>query len=342
MKILITGGAGYIGSHTIIEIIQNTDWEVVSIDNYSNSSEGTYDRIKEITGKEVQYYNIDLRDLSKTAKVFEDNPDIKGIIHFAAFKAVGESVEKPLMYYDNNINSLNNILKCQAKFNVPSLIFSSSCSVYGNVEELPVTENSKLSKSESPYAYTKQIGEVMVNDFINVNKGLKAISLRYFNPVGAHVTGLNGELSNAAPNNLVPFITQTAIGKLKQLTVFGDDYETRDGTCIRDYVHVSDIANAHVLALGVLIDGNAKKEHDIINLGTGNGVTVLEAINAFEKVSGEQLNYHIGARREGDVESIYANNEKAKNILNWTSEKNLDDMMLSAWKWEKYLKKNNF
>ena len=342
MKILITGGAGYIGSHTIIEIIQNTDWEVVSIDNYSNSSEDTYDRIKEITSKEVQYYNIDLRDLSKTVKVFEDNPDIKGIIHFAAFKAVGESVEKPLMYYDNNINSLNNILKCQAKFNVPSLIFSSSCSVYGNVEELPVTENSKLSKSESPYAYTKQIGEVMVNDFINVNKGLKAISLRYFNPVGAHVTGLNGELSNTAPNNLVPFITQTAIGKLKQLTVFGDDYETRDGTCIRDYVHVSDIANAHVLALGVLIDGNAKKEHDIINLGTGNGVTVLEAINAFEKVSGKQLNYHIGARREGDVESIYANNEKAKNILNWTSEKNLDDMMLSAWKWEKYLKKNNF
>ncbi|PCJ25702.1 MAG: UDP-glucose 4-epimerase GalE [Flavobacteriales bacterium] len=342
MKILITGGSGYIGSHTIIEIIENTDWEVISIDNYSNSSEDTYNRIKKITGKDIKSYNIDLRNLADTECVFNENPKIKGIIHFAAFKAVGESVENPLMYYDNNINSLNNILKCQAKFNVPNLIFSSSCSVYGNVEELPVTEESKLLKSESPYAYTKQIGEVMVNDFIKVNEGLKAISLRYFNPVGAHVSGLNGELSTTKPNNLIPFITQTAIGKLECLTVFGNDYSTKDGTCVRDYIHVSDIANAHVLALKCLLNGEIKDSHDIINLGTGVGVTVLEAINAFEKVSGAKLNYKIGNRREGDVASIYADNKKAKDILNWNSKIGLDDMMLSAWKWEQNLSENNF
>ena len=342
MKILITGGAGYIGSHTIIEIIENTDWEVISVDNFFNSSEETYARIKEITGKDIKHYNVDLRNLSATESVFIENPDIMGVIHFAAFKAVGESVENPLMYYDNNINSLNNILKCQSKFNVPNLIFSSSCSVYGNVEELPVTENSKLSKPESPYAYTKQIGEIMVDDFIKVNDSLKAISLRYFNPVGAHLSGLNGELSNTKPNNLVPYITQTAIGKLDCLTVFGDDYDTRDGTCIRDYIHVSDIANAHVLALENLLNEKIEKSHDILNLGTGNGVTVLEAITAFEKVSGNKLNYKIGGRREGDVATIYADNEKAKNILNWKSKISLDEMMLSAWKWEKNLSKNNF
>ncbi|NQX98384.1 MAG: UDP-glucose 4-epimerase GalE [Flavobacteriales bacterium] len=342
MKILITGGAGYIGSHTIIEIIQNTNWEIISIDNYSNSSEEAYDRIEKITGKRVKYYNVDLKNLLATEKVFNENPDIKGIIHFAAFKAVGESVEQPLMYYDNNLNSLGNILKCQAKYNVPNIIFSSSCSVYGNVEELPVTENSKLRKSESPYAYTKQIGEVMVDNFIKVNEELKAISLRYFNPVGAHISGLNGESSTTKPNNLVPFITQTAIGKLEKLTVFGNDYDTKDGTCVRDYIHVSDIANAHVLALKYLIDGVVDKKHDIINLGTGVGVTVIEAINAFEKVSGEKLNYEIGNRREGDIAAIYANNDKAKETLAWESKYNLDDMMLSAWKWEKYQEENKF
>jgi UDP-glucose 4-epimerase len=341
MKILITGGAGYIGSHTIIEIVQNTDWEVISVDNYSNSSEEAYDRIKEITGRTIKYYNIDLKNLSDSENIFNENSDIEGVIHFAAFKAVGESVENPFMYYDNNINSLNNILKCQAKFNIPSLIFSSSCSVYGNVKELPVTENSELSKPESPYAYTKQIGEVMVGDFMKVNENVNAISLRYFNPVGAHVSGLNGELSLTKPNNLVPFITQTAIGKLDCLTVFGADYETRDGTCVRDYIHVTDIANAHVLALQFLLKDEVKKPHDVINLGTGVGVTVLEAINAFEKVSGEKLNFKIGDRREGDIASIYASNEKARNILNWTPKLNLDDMMLSAWKWEQYLSENN-
>ena len=336
MKILITGGAGYIGSHTIIEILENTDWDIVSIDNYSNSSEATYSRIKEITGKEVKYYEVDLKNLNDTEKVFKENLDIKGIIHFAAYKAVGESVERPMAYYDNNLNSLNNILKCQAKFKVPSLIFSSSCSVYGNVEELPVTEESPMSKAESPYAYTKQIGEVMVSDAMKINKDLKAISLRYFNPVGSHSTGLNGELSSTRPNNLVPFITQTAIGKLDLLTVFGEDYETRDGTCIRDYIHVSDIANAHVLALQFLLGSEMKLSHDVINLGTGRGVSVLEAIHAFEKVSGEQLNYQIGERREGDVSSIYANNEKAERLLKWVAKMDLDEMMMSAWKWEKH------
>ncbi len=337
MKILITGGAGYIGSHTIIEILQNTNWEVISIDNYSNSSENTYNRIKEITGKEINYYNIDLKDLLAVETVFIENPGIIGIIHFAAFKAVGESVEKPLMYYDNNVNALINMLKCQKKFNVPNFIFSSSCSVYGNVKELPVTENTMLGIPESPYAYTKQIGENIVDDFIKINSDLKAISLRYFNPVGAHVSGFNGELSITRPNNLVPYITQTAIGKLVCLTVFGNDYNTKDGTCIRDYIHVSDIAKAHVMALQYLITNNSQNRHDIINLGTGVGVTVLEAIHSFEKVSKVKLNYKIGNRRKGDVESIYADNTKAKKVLGWEPKLNLDDMMLSAWKWEQHL-----
>ncbi len=337
MKILVTGGAGYIGSHTIIEIIENTNWEVISVDNFSNSSATTFERIEKITGKTVKNYEVDLRDLAATQQIFSENNDIKGIIHFAAFKAVGESVEQPLMYYDNNINSLNNVLKCQSKFNVPYLIFSSSCSVYGNLKELPVTENSVLPKAESPYAYTKQIGEVMISDFVKVNPNCKTIALRYFNPVGAHQTGLNGELSTTKPNNLVPFITQTAIGKQDQLTVFGGDYNTKDGTCVRDYIHVSDIADAHVIAVQKLLEDDSLPNYDVINLGTGNGVTVLEAIKAFEKVSGVGLNYTIGDRREGDVEAIYANNTKAQQVLGWTAKHDLDAMMLSAWKWEQYL-----
>ncbi|HRN40935.1 MAG TPA: UDP-glucose 4-epimerase GalE [Vicingus sp.] len=339
MKILITGGAGYIGSHTIIEILENTNWEVISIDNYSSSSEKTYQRIEKITGKKVTYYNIDLTDLSLTEKVFEENTDIAGIIHFAAFKSVPESVENPLMYYHNNLNSLINILKCQAKYNIPNLIFSSSCSVYGNLTELPVTETTPLNKPESPYAYTKQIGEKMVDDFIKTNANLKAISLRYFNPVGAHKSGLNGEVPIARPNNLVPYITQTAIGKLEQLTVFGGDYATNDGTCIRDYVHVCDIASAHVKALQKLVEDKNFEQHGIINLGTGVGVSVLEAIKAFEKVSNQKLNYKIGTRRAGDVEAIYANNTKAKELINWTPKFNIDEMMLSAWLWEQNLNK---
>ena len=339
MKILITGGAGYIGSHTIIEILENTSWEVVSIDNYASSSEKTYQRIEKITGKKIKYYAIDLTDLSLTDKVFEENKDIAGIIHFAAFKSVPESVENPLLYYHNNLNSLINILKCQAKYNIPNLIFSSSCSVYGNLDELPVTENTPLNKPESPYAYTKQIGEKIVDDFIKINPTLKAISLRYFNPVGAHKSGLNGEVPIARPNNLVPYITQTAIGKLEQLTVFGGDYATNDGTCIRDYVHVCDIASAHVKALQKLVEDKKFEHHCIINLGTGVGISVLEAIKAFEKVTNQNLNYKIGTRRAGDVEAIYANNTKAKELLNWTPKYNIDEMMLSAWLWEQNLNK---
>ena len=339
MKILITGGAGYIGSHTIIEILENTDWEVIAVDNYSNSSEKTYQRIEKITGKKINYYNIDLTNLLLTEKIFQENNDISGIIHFAAFKSVPESVEKPLLYYHNNLNSLINILKCQAKFSISNLIFSSSCSVYGNLDELPVTENTPLNQPESPYAYTKQIGEKIVDDFIKVNTHLKAISLRYFNPVGAHKSGLNGELPLSRPNNLVPYITQTAIGKLEQLTVFGGDYPTNDGTCIRDYVHVCDIATAHVQALQKLIADKKFPNHSIINLGTGVGVSVLEAIHAFEKISGQKLNYKIGSRRAGDVEAIYANNDLAKKMLTWSPKYNIDEMMQSAWLWEQNLNK---
>jgi UDP-glucose 4-epimerase len=339
MKILVTGGAGYIGSHTIIEILKNTDWEVISVDNYSTSSEETYERIHKITGSRIKYYNIDLKDLKDlkaTHTVFKENADIEGIIHFAAHKWVGESVENPLKYYDNNLNSLLNILKCQRDFNVPNFIFSSSCSVYGNITSLPVTEETSFPKAESPYAHTKQIGEAIVENFIKVNKTLKAISLRYFNPVGADMSGLNGEIQ-LQPNNLIPFVTQTAIGKNECLNVYGNDYNTNDGTCVRDYIHVTDIANAHILALQKLIGGSSFSRHEKINLGTGKGVSVLEIIKAFEKVSGVKLNYKIGDRRDGDVAEIYANNEKARKMLNWTPKLNIDDMMLSAWKWEKHL-----
>ena len=336
MKILITGGAGYIGSHTILETFKNTDWEIISVDNYSNSTPETYDRIKEICGKEIKSYQVDLKDLSATEKVFEDNPDIDGIIHFAAFKAVGESVEEPLKYYDNNLNSLKNILLCQKKYGVKNLIFSSSCSVYGNVDELPVTEDTPFSIAEAPYAYTKQIGEVMINDFIKVTEDYSAICLRYFNPVGAHESGKNGELPTNRPNNLVPFITQTAIGKLDQLTVFGDDYDTIDGTCVRDYIHVSDIANAHILGLKYLFNSK-EKINEVINVGTGVGSSVLEIIKAFETTTGQKLNYKIGKRRAGDIRAVYANKEKAENLLGWQPKRDLQEMMSSAWKWEKYL-----
>lgn len=339
MKILITGGAGYIGSHTILEILENTNWEVISIDNYSNSTEDTYQRIKQISGKTIPHYNIDLRDLEATRQVFKENTGIVGIIHFAAFKSVPESVDNPLLYYDNNNNSLINILKCQKEFNIPHLIFSSSCSVYGNIEKLPVTENTILNKPESPYAYTKQIGENIVSDFIKINPALKAISLRYFNPVGAHKSGLNGEVPLSRPNNLLPFITQTGIGKLEQVTVFGDDYKTKDGTCIRDYIHVSDIASAHVLALKKLVEDSSFPNYDVINLGSGNGVSVLEIINAFEEQNHIKLNYKFGPRRAGDVESIYSDSSKALELLGWKTKYGINDMVKSAWLWEQNINK---
>ncbi|HCQ29857.1 MAG TPA: UDP-glucose 4-epimerase GalE [Flavobacteriales bacterium] len=340
-KILITGGAGYIGSHTIVDLIENNFTNLISVDNFSNSSKDTFDRIKEITGKDVKNYNVDLCNLEQTEKIFEENRDISGIIHFAAYKAVGESVEKPLKYYHNNIESLVNMLKLAKKYNVPNIIFSSSCSVYGNIDKLPVTEDTPLPKAESPYAYTKQIGERMLQDFLKISPNQKAIALRYFNPVGAHPTGKLGEMPIGVPNNLVPFITQTAIGIREKLTIFGNDYPTKDGTCIRDYIHVSDIAHAHVLALQKLMNDKNFPQYDVINLGTGNGVSVKKVVDAFEKVTGKKLNYEYGPRRPGDAVAIYANNQKAIKVLNWTPKYNLNDMMLSAWKWEKNLQQAN-
>jgi UDP-glucose 4-epimerase len=335
--ILITGGSGYIGSHTIIELF-NKGFEVVSVDNQSNSSVNAYENVKKITGKEVKSYSVDLCNIDASRVIFK-NHQFAGVIHFAAYKAVGESVEEPLKYYHNNIASLVNIIALSKEFGVRNLIFSSSCSVYGNVEKLPVDENTPLPKAESPYAYTKQIGEVMIQDFCKVNKDFNAIALRYFNPVGAHPSGLNGESPINKPNNLVPIITGVAIGKMAQLTVYGGDYPTRDGTCVRDYIHVSDIANAHVLAIDYLINSKNNTNYDVFNLGTGNGVSVLEAINAFEKISGQKLNYKIGPRREGDVIAVYSDSTKVYQALKWKCAHNIDSMMETAWKWEKNMAK---
>jgi UDP-glucose 4-epimerase len=339
--IIVTGGSGYIGSHTIIELIETTSFNVVSIDNYSNSTEKTFDRIELITGKKIRNYQIDICNKTELERVFEENSNIIGIIHFAAFKSVGESVADPQKYYYNNINSLLNILDCSLKYNIANFIFSSSCSVYGNIDELPVKETTPIGKAESPYAYTKQIGEEILKDYSKANSQLKTIALRYFNPVGAHISGLNGELPINKPNNLVPIITNTAIGKIAQMTVFGDDYPTRDGTCIRDYVHVTDIANAHIKALDFLIENKNKSNFSIFNLGSGNGVSVLEAIAAFEKISGKKLNYQIGQKRDGDVGAIYSDNSFSEKTLGWTPKYNLDDMMSSAWKWELEQLKDN-
>jgi UDP-glucose 4-epimerase len=334
-KIIITGGAGYIGSHTIIELVENTDFEVISIDNYSNSSAETYTRIEQITGKKIKFYDVDLCDLAATEKVFQLEENIVGIIHFAAFKSVPESVENPHKYYHNNINSLLNILELSLKYKVNNIIFSSSCSVYGNIDKMPVNEESMLGKAVSPYAYTKQIGEQILADYTKQFKKLNIIALRYFNPVGAHKSALIGEDPINPPTSLVPVITQTAIGKMKEMNVFGSDYNTRDGSCIRDYIHVSDIGNAHVLALQHLVNNKNNANFDIINLGTGNGISVFEAITSFEKVSGQKLNYSIAPKREGDVEAIYSDTNKSKKILSWSPKYTLDEMMQSAWEWEK-------
>jgi UDP-glucose 4-epimerase len=335
-SIIVTGGAGYIGSHTIIELLEKTDYRIISIDNFSNSSENTYERIERITGKTFSRYNIDLCDLTKLSQALHGEENVVGIIHFAAFKAVGESTEDPLKYYHNNFVSLINILKICEQKNISSFIFSSSCSVYGNTKDLPVTENSALQPAASPYAYTKQVGEDMIRELCGSRKRFHAILLRYFNPVGAHMSGLNGELSINKPSNLVPIITQTAAG-INSLNVHGNDYDTRDGSCIRDYIHVSDIADAHVKALNHLLNRKNKHNCEVYNLGTGKGVSVFEAIHAFEKVSGLKLNYALGPRRPGDVVEIYANNDKAKNELGWIPEYSIEDMMLSAWKWQQQL-----
>ena len=331
-KILITGGCGYIGAHTILDLIEN-GFEPICVDNNSRSPTTLLEGIKMISGIAVKNYKVDLCNFDDLYAIFQENINIEGIIHFAAYKAVGESVEKPLMYFENNLSSLINILKCVNEFNVPNFIFSSSCTVYGNPDEIPVTEQTPLKTAESPYGATKQMGEEIVK-FFTKTADTQSILLRYFNPVGAHPTAFIGELPLGKPENLVPAITQTAIGKIKQLVVHGDDYNTRDGSCLRDFVHVCDIAHAHTLALQYLIDKKNTSPCEIFNLGTGDGITVLEVIRSFEKVSGVKLNYIIGPRRPGDVIAIYANNSLAKNILHWNPKFSLDEMMLSAWKWE--------
>ncbi len=346
-KILVTGGCGYIGSHTIADLIEN-GFEVISIDDNSRSTVYLIDGLEKITGKKIKNYKVDLKDYNDTRAVFQENEDIEGIIHFAAYKSVGESVEEPLMYYENNMFSLINLLKCVEEFEVPYFVFSSSCTVYGNPDEIPVTEQSPIKKAESPYGSTKQMGEEIIMNVVNASHS-KAILLRYFNPVGAHPSIQMGELPLGKPANLVPAITQTAIGKINELVVFGEDYDTRDGSCIRDFIHVSDIAHAHTLALQYLIAGKNTTKCDVFNLGTGNGVTVLEAIKAFEEVSGQKLNYKIGPRRQGDVVAIYANNNYACTALGWQIKYDLKEMMRTAWAWEQkvkqdeeILKKQNF
>ncbi len=339
MKILVTGGTGYIGSHTVVEL-QNKGFEVLIVDNLSNSSAEIIDKIEKITGVRPALEVFDLGDREKTADFFKRNSDIMGVIHFAAFKAVGESVEKPLMYYRNNLVSLMNILESMKETGVQNFVFSSSCTVYGQPDTLPVSESAPIKKAESPYGNTKQISEEIIQDTIRTSD-IHGIALRYFNPIGAHETALIGELPLGVPNNLVPFITQTAIGIRDQLKVFGNDYPTPDGTPIRDYIHVVDLAKAHVVAVNRMIQNEMKKVFEVFNLGTGKGYSVLEVIKSFEKVSGKKLNYRIVGRREGDIVQVWANPAFSNKELGWKAEKGLDEMVATAWKWEQAYRTEN-
>lgn len=334
--ILVTGGLGFIGSHTVVEL-QQAGYEVIIVDNLSNSSIEVLDRISKITGKKPIFEQIDLREKSKVEDFFQRYTSIEGVIHFAASKAVGESVEKPLLYYENNIASLIYILQELQKKEKVSFIFSSSCTVYGQADELPVSENAPFKQAESPYGNTKQINEEIIRDTCHISANIKAISLRYFNPIGAHSSALIGELPNGVPQNLVPYITQTAIGLRESLSVYGNDYPTPDGTCIRDYIHVVDLAKAHIAALERLLKENNESNYEVFNIGTGKGSSVLEVIKAFEKVTGQALPYKIVGRRAGDVVSAYANTYKANKELLWKAELTLEDALLSAWNWEKKL-----
>lgn len=335
-KILVTGGCGYIGSHTIVDLIEN-GYEVISADNNTRSNPNVLLGVEEITGKKIKNYKVDLCNYDDTFAIFQENADIKGIIHFAAYKSVAESVANPLMYFENNLMSLINLLKCVQEFHVPHFVFSSSCTVYGNPDEVPVTENTAPKPAESPYGYSKQMSEQVVNEFTK-SANTACVLLRYFNPAGAHPSAIIGEMPLGKPQNLVPAITQTAIGRLPKMSVHGNDYPTRDGSCVRDYIHVCDLARAHTLSLQFLESGRNTQLCEVFNLGSGTGVSVLEAIHAFEKVSGVKLNYEIGPRRPGDVVEVYANNDKAKSLLNWTLSFSLEDIMRSAWKWEQRLK----
>lgn len=336
MKILVTGGLGFIGSHTVVEL-QNQGFEVVIIDDLSNSSLNVLDGIANITGIKTAFEKLDLRDKEKVQDFFKRHQDISGVIHFAASKAVGESVGNPLMYYENNINTLVYLLQELQKKPEASFIFSSSCTVYGQAEKMPITEDASIQTAMSPYGNTKQIGEEIITDAAKVTN-INAILLRYFNPIGAHPSAEIGELPIGVPQNLVPFITQTGLGLRQELSVYGDDYPTPDGTAVRDYIHVVDLAKAHVIALKRLLDKKNLANVETFNLGTGTGSSVLEVIHAFEKVSGQKLPYKIVERREGDITSAYANTDKANNILGWKAQSTLEEAMESAWKWEKKIR----
>lgn len=331
-KVLVTGGCGYIGSHTIVSLLEHGH-QVVSVDNLSNSSEEVLEGIRQITGVEVKNYVTELKDAEATHSIFNREPGIDAVIHFAAFKAVGESIELPLEYYHNNILSQINILECIVRYQVPYFVFSSSCSVYGDTNDLPVTEDTTWKKATSPYGRTKQLGERMAEDVLRQHD-CKRVYLRYFNPVGAHPSALIGE-APGIPLNLVPIITETAAGVRDAFTVFGDDYPTADGSCVRDYIHVMDVARAHTMALEYMISGQMDGNSLVLNLGIGKGLSVLELIAAFEKVTGVKLNYRIGPRRPGDVAAIYADPTKAREILGWKAKYSVDDMMVTAWSWEK-------
>lgn len=336
MKILVTGGLGFIGSHTVVEL-QNEGYEVIVVDNLSNTSLDVLDGIQNITGKVPAFEKLDLREKEKVQDFFKRHHDISGVIHFAASKAVGESVEKPLLYYENNISALVYVLQELQQKPEANFIFSSSCTVYGQAEKMPITENAPIQVAMSPYGNTKQIGEEIITDVAKVTN-INSILLRYFNPIGAHPSAEIGELPLGVPQNLVPFITQTAIGLREKLSVFGDDYPTPDGTAIRDYIHVVDLAKAHVIALQRLLNKQNSEKVETFNLGTGTGSSVLEVINAFEKVSNQKLNYQIVGRREGDVIEAYANTDKANTVLGWKAQSTLEEALASAWKWEQKIR----
>jgi len=336
-KILVTGGTGYIGSHTVVEL-QESGFDVVIVDNLSNSKIEVLDNIEKITGIRPEFEKFDLADAELTDNFFKKYSDVEAVIHFAAYKAVGESVQKPLMYYKNNLNSLMNLLEGMGKYGVKHMVFSSSCTVYGQPDKLPVTEETPRKEAESPYGNTKAVSEDIMRDFAKVNTGQNLIALRYFNPIGAHPSALIGELPIGVPNNLVPFITQTAAGIREELSIFGDDYDTPDGTAIRDFINVVDLAKAHVVAINRLMDGKNKKNYEYFNVGTGEGVSVMQLVKTFIKVTGVDLKYKIVGRREGDIEKIWADTSYANKELGWKAEKTLEETLLSAWNWEKRIR----
>lgn len=336
-RILVTGGLGYIGSHSVVEL-QQSGYDVVIVDNLSNSRRDVIDNIEAVTSVRPAFEEVDCTDMAAMQAVFDKYEGIQAIIHFAASKAVGESVQKPLLYYRNNIVSMLNLLELMPRYGVKGLVFSSSCTVYGEPDVLPVTEDAPIKPATSPYGNTKQINEEIIRDFVKVTEGVSAIMLRYFNPIGAHPSALLGELPNGVPQNLVPYITQTAIGIRKELSVFGDDYDTPDGSCIRDYINVVDLAKAHVVAIDRILAGKQDERVEVFNIGTGRGLSVLELVDLFQKATGVKLNYKIVGRREGDIEKVWADPHKANEVLGWKATTPVDETLLSAWRWQEKLR----